>query len=234
MNATSRTRIGCRMATLSLIAISIACGAPASAPTPPGPPPHPGPIVGTSSTPVQSIEIFYTFGLDWLAIGSTFGFGVFAIHADGIYEKVSVQQGVVWTSSDSAVVQVIPTGLGSLRAAGPGIAQVTATYQGFSASVAQEIRTGIPPYPFLEIAPHASPSEEGMSMDAGARWRESNTSFPDVTTLSTWTSSNPTVATVSGGRITARSVGTTRITANYNGASASYTFSVHQSLPVAR
>jgi hypothetical protein len=179
---------------------------------------------------VQGVETYYTSGHDWLAIGSTFGFGLFAIHTDGVYEKVALQS-VTWTSSNPAVIGVISS-FGTLQARSPGTAQITGTYQGFSASVAQEIRAGIPPYPFLEIWPHVSPSQEGMSANARARWRESNTSFPDVTDGAVWTSSNPAVATVTAGLVTAGSVGTTRITASYNGTSASYTFSVHESRPV--
>jgi hypothetical protein len=215
----------------ALIVALAGCGVTTPTPTPPPLPPSTGVVVGVSTAPLERVEIYYPIAYSWLAVGSTFSFGVFAVHTDGVYEQVSTPRGVTWASSDPAIVAVSSPTTGTLRAVSPGIATLTASYQGRSASVTQEIRAGEPPYPFLEIWPTAAPSRQYMTRDARARRRESNTSFPDVTAAATWTSSDPRVATVDGGVVLATGVGTTRITASHGGMTASYVFSVYESYP---
>jgi len=182
-----------------------------------------------SAAPIQRVELYYIIGTDWLGVGSTFSFGVFGVHSDGVYEKVPWRD-VTWQSSNPRVIEVLDQLFGTLRAVSPGTAVITATYQGLSDSVTQEIRSGQPAFPYLNIQPYAAPSEELRTAQARALWHESSPSFLDVTTQATWASSNTLVATVNAGLVTAQGVGTVRITATYQGYSKSYVFSVSTSV----
>jgi hypothetical protein len=153
---------------------------------------------------------------------------VFGVHSDGVYEKVSGRD-ITWQSSNPRVIEVLDQLFGTLRAVSPGTAVITATYQGLSDSFTQEIRSGQPPFPYLNIQPYAAPFEELQTVQARALWYESP-SFVDVTSQATWTSSNNLVATVNAGLVTAQGVGTVRITATYQGYAKSYVFSVSASV----
>ena len=213
---------------LAVMALA-ACEVTAPSPTPPPRPPGTGIIVGTSSAPVQRVEIYYISALDWVSVGSNVSFGLFAVHGDGVYERLNPQQ-ISWQSSNPAVIALQTPSFGTWRAVSPGVAVLTATYQGLSDSVTQEIRSGSPPFPYLDISPRSLPSEELGSAQVRARLHESPGSFPDVTAHATWSSSNPLVAIVDAGLVTATGVGTARITATYQGYSKSLVFSVTTSI----
>ena len=163
--------------------------------------------------------------MDWVAVGSTFGYGLFAVHGDGVYEKLGLSQ-VSWQSSNPAVIALQTPDFGTWRAVAPGTAVLTATYQGLSDSISQEVRSGRPSFPYLEISATRAPTEVLRSEQLRALLHESPSSFPDVTAQAAWSSSNPLVATVTAGFMTATGVGTARITATYQGYTASFVFSV--------
>ena len=128
----------------ALVALALpGCGVTAPTPAPPPLSPGTGIVVGTSAAPIQRVELYYIIGTDWLGVGSTFSFGVFGVHSDGVYEKVPWRD-VTWQSSNPRVIEVLDQLFGTLRAVSPGTAVITATYQGLSDSVTQEIRSGQP------------------------------------------------------------------------------------------
>jgi len=227
--ASSPAAPGAGLVLILVAALAPGCGVSAPSSTAPPRPPGTGIVVGASPAPVQRVEIYYQFPMDWVSVGSNLSFGLFAVHSDGIYEKLNPQQ-ISWQSSNPAVIMLQTPTFGTWRAVSPGTAVLTATYQGLSDSVTQEIRSGPPPFPYLDISPRSLPSAELGTEQVRARFHESSSSFPDVTEQATWTSSNPLVATVTGGFVTAAGVGTARITAVYQGHTKSLAFSVTTSI----
>jgi hypothetical protein len=163
------------------------------------------------------------------SIGSTFSFSVLAIHADGVYESVGASE-ATWTSSNPAIVRLIGTLAPTLQAVSPGIATITVTARGFSDSATVEI-VGSPAsltYPRLTVNPLSGPTGADETRDARLVFSESATNFRDVAAEADWSSSDPRVATVTAGRVTAVGQGATEISASYRGYSDRFRLSVHQ------
>ena len=90
------------------------------------------------------------------------------------------------------------------------------------------------------IAYGLSNSEASVSLNVGGATTLSTTYFrtvdgvkdseTDVTSYAAWTSSDPSIATVDGGKITAMSAGTVTITATYNGYRATTTVAVNNTM----
>jgi uncharacterized protein YjdB len=144
-------------------------------------------------------------------VGSSFSFGVFAIHGDGVYEQVT---SAVWTTSNPSVVRVANTS-GYLIAAGPGTATISATFQGFTDSVEvgviseQERRS----YPKLQVSA-SSFLGVGSSVAVRAIYNEDAIRWHEVQDGASWASSNPSVATVNNGLVTGVGQGTGRCPAD--------------------
>ena len=126
---------------------------------------------------------------------------------------------ITWSSDAPNVATVSSTGLVSALA--PGSATIIATSEGRSGSVSLSV-TPPPPAPVasITIALAASSLTIGQSAQATAVPRDS-TAAPLTGRAVTWTSSDPTVATVSGsGLVTAVAPGVAVITATCEGRSA--------------
>ncbi|MDO3408536.1 Ig-like domain-containing protein [Saccharibacillus sp. CPCC 101409] len=130
-----------------------------------------------------------------------------------------------WSSSASGVVSVEG---GVLTVASAGKATITAQYLGVTASVDVYVRA---PYEALLLEPSDSVI---LFMDetlpAKAEVRDRANSSLDVSDQAKWTSSNPLAATVSGGRITAKALGTSTIKADYGGISKELKVTVYPTL----
>jgi hypothetical protein len=146
-------------------------------------------------------------------VGELFTLYAVTNDANEIFRNVSRQ--ATWSSSDPAVVQV---GSGVVRAVGNGLAQVAATYEGMTAFLL--IRVSPPPsFPYLLLTNTIYVPYLGSSGTVRARLVTGDgIASTDVTALATWTSSDPQVATVAQGTITALRLGTVEITASYGGA----------------
>jgi trimeric autotransporter adhesin len=128
---------------------------------------------------------------------------------------------VVWTTSDPAVATVAPTGM--VTAVAPGTASITATLGGKSASIVVEVL----PQPGL-VALTLNAQDFALAQTDKADLNAQATlvgAFPAGGLVFTWTSSDPSVASVVGagedGQVTALAVGTATITATGYGKSAS-------------
>jgi hypothetical protein len=187
------------------------------------------PAQWTPPAPTTAVWLYYAFPTRaQFAIGSTFSFSVLAIHADGVYEPLSTPE-ATWTSSNPAIVRLLGTP-STLQAVAVGIATITVTARGFSDSATVEI-VGSPAsitYPRLTVNPPGGPTSAGETRDARLVFSESPTNFREVQAEADWSSSDPRVATVTAGLVTAVGQGATEISASYRGYSDRFRLSVHQ------
>ncbi|UFS68944.1 Ig-like domain-containing protein [Geomonas sp. RF6] len=134
---------------------------------------------------------------------------------------------VSWSSSDTAKATVSSTGL--VTSVAPGAVTITATLAGISGSVGITINAAT--INSLSIDQGNSTIAIGTSMRFTAKAGYSDGSTHDVTPAATWTSSDPTVATMAAdasGRVSATGLkqGSTTITAAYGGRQAQATLTV--------
>ena len=183
----------------------------------------------TSPAATTAVWLYYAFPTRaQFAVGSTFSFSVLAIHADGVYEPLSTPE-ATWTSSNPAIVRLIGTP-STLQAVSAGIATITVTARGFSDSATVEIvnSSASSTYPRLTVTPLGGPTGAGETRAARLVFSESPTNFREVQAEADWSSSDPSVATVAAGMITAVGQGATEISASYRGYSDRFRLSVHQ------
>ena len=134
--------------------------------------------------------------------------------AIGTYSNNSTQNittSVTWSSSNPSVATISSSGNATAVAA--GIATITATY---GRSIAGSAALTVNPPTLVSIAVTAASSSiaVGATDQFTATGTYSNNSTQNITTSVTWSSSNPSVATISSsGNATAVAAGTTTITA---------------------
>ncbi|HEY7029660.1 MAG TPA: protein kinase [Gemmatimonadales bacterium] len=147
-----------------------------------------------------------------LTVGSTMTLS--AVLRDGSGKRLE-DRTIVWTSSSSAV-SVFPNG--QVLAVGPGTAVVTASSEGRSASATITVS----PVPVASLNLTGAPSDlnvgDSVRLNVAAHDAKGGVLANRQTS---WESSDPSVATVSGGLVIARSPGTATISAASEGKSAS-------------
>lgn len=183
----------------------------------------------TSPAPTVAVWLYYASPTRaQFAVGSTFSFSVLAIHADGVYESIATAE-ATWTSSIPAIVRLIGTSF-TLQAVSAGIATITVTARGFSDSATVEIvnSSASSTYPRLTVTPLGGPTGAGETRAARLTYSESPTNFREVQAEAEWSSSDPRVATVAAGQVTAVGQGATEISASYRGYSDRFRLSVHE------
>ncbi len=143
-----------------------------------------------------------------LAVGSTMALS--AVLRDGSGKRLE-DRTITWTSSSSAV-SVFPNG--QILAVGPGTVVVTASSEGRSASATITVSA----VPVASLGLTGAPSDlnvgDSVRLNAAARDAKGGALANRQTT---WESSDPNVATVSGGLVIARSPGTATISATSEG-----------------
>jgi hypothetical protein len=102
---------------------------------------------------------------------------------------------------------------------------VVAAYNGFTASMPVTVRPQTRVYPWIELS-GPGPGAAGGSAPLRAILWQAPSQGRTITTEGAWTSSDPTVATVTGGTVQAFKVGTTLITITFNGLSESIYLSI--------
>jgi len=148
------------------------------------------------------------------------------VNADGVYTEVTDL--ARWSTSNPGVMRIDPSFPSTwVMAVSAGTADVIATYQNLSGSY-NTAYGGFPqPVPRIVFSFSGSAREVGATERLTATLVQTQSSV-DLTGNAgvVWTSSNPEVATVVGDRLTAVGVGSTQITATYQGVTSWYRFSI--------
>ncbi|WP_152970637.1 Ig-like domain-containing protein [Bacillus sp. FJAT-28004] len=131
-----------------------------------------------------------------------------------------------WVSANEKVASVKK---GVITAVSAGKTTITVSYKGVSTSIDVVVRTA---FQSIKLSPekeyHLLLQDAPLQVKADVLDNKNNSD--DVTDKADWTSSNVVVATVTAGKIFPKSVGTTKITANYKGVSRSIEITVYPSI----
>jgi len=159
----------------------------------------------TPAATLAGLQLHYPSPHEVITPGSTTRLILYAINSEGVYEDVSTRAN--WSSGNPSVLTSM--GNGSIRGVSGGTSHVIATYQGLSttATIVVGFSTGFDVrIPYIEA---------GETRQATATATFQNFSRMDVTSRSTWTSSDPRIVTVEAGNITAHGPGSASITARF-------------------
>jgi uncharacterized protein YjdB len=140
----------------------------------------------------------------------------------------TTQTGITWTSSNTAIATVSG---GTVTAVGGGTATITATSTADSTKTAAVTVNVTVPLTGISLSPAAFEVGTGRTCALTVSYDPADTTQTGIT----WTSSNPAVATVSDGTVTALAVGTATITATSTVDStktAQATATVFQTIPI--
>lgn len=175
------------------------------------------------SAPVVSVEsvIVSPNSLN-LLVGQTKQLTVTAQMSDGSTQDVTAQAS--YTSSNSSIASVSQDGLVTANSA--GVATITVSYQGKTATVSVLSALPVAVVDYLTIEPNPVILLKGDSQPLTVTAYYSDGSTKDVTASASYQVSDPSVAGVSGCRVTALNVGSAVLTASYEGKSASATVSI--------
>ena len=154
-----------------------------------------------------------------IAKGTTQQFTATGTYADGTTQNLSTN--VTWTSSNGSVVMINASGLAT--GTGVGSAQLTASYQGRSAST-----TTFQVTPATLVSVGFSPANPTVAVGSSTQVTVTGTfsdgSTQNLSSTSTYTSSNPAAVTVSStGVITGVTPGTSMITVQVDGLTSTFT-----------
>ncbi|MDQ8734049.1 Ig-like domain-containing protein [Paenibacillus sp. LHD-38] len=131
-----------------------------------------------------------------------------------------------WVSANEKIATVKK---GLVSAVSAGKTTITVSYKGVSTSVDVVVRTA---FQSIKLSPekeyHMLLQDSPIQIKAEVLNNSNVTS--DMTSQAEWTSSNVVVATVSAGKVTPKSVGTTKITASHKGVSRSIDITVYPSV----
>jgi uncharacterized protein YjdB len=156
-----------------------------------------------------------------IGVGTTFAFQAIAIWSDGTHSDVTAS--ATWSTSTAAVASISVSGVAKGISAGSTL--VTAAFSGQTAqatlSVTAASVTGI------SVVPLTATLAVGAIQVLIAKAAYSDGTVVDVTTSALWSTSDATIATVSGfGVATANGVGTASITASFGGTSGIATITI--------
>jgi hypothetical protein len=182
------------------------------------------PTVPSDLTPV-SLQLFYNMEVGAPVVNGTYSFAAYTVTAEGAYENVTSKS--TWIISDPLVFRASINTPGMYTAIAPGPVDVLARYEEMTSTASLFVtRRDRQLYPYLTFGFPDPPRMIGKSSQAALRMQQSATQWLAVTEPATWTSSDPAVATVERGLVTAVRPGVTQIAAEYDGMLASYVLAV--------
>jgi hypothetical protein len=169
-----------------------------------------------ASAPVSAttLEVLYgSTSCQPLRVGSSAFFSAYTVTGDGVYQHVTPH--VSWSSSDPGVLRPGSSISSSFPLLAPGTAEVRAQYQGLFGATSVTVHGQGPPQ--LEVD-FFNPVRNG-STPLSARLRTgSGAPITIVTASTTFTSSNPRVATIEGSQLSfTGAVGNVEVRGAYNG-----------------
>lgn len=135
---------------------------------------------------------------------------------DGTVQNLSAQAS--WSSTDERIAQLLPVALqGEIAALAVGAAEIHAVVNGHTAAAEVTVTQA----QLMTLAlPNAVSIAQGNAMKVAATAKYSDSSAADVSSQAIWSSSDPTVATVSStGVLQGHSMGSATITATFEGLS---------------
>jgi hypothetical protein len=178
--------------------------------------------------PPTLVEIQITPVNPTMNIGEYGGLGATAVYSNATTRNIS--RDAQWSSSNTMVVEVNSSRMGAYtEAIGAGMAVITATFQGISATSTFTVNDAA--VVSLSIDPIIWTAPVGDDRRFSVQAFYSNGSSQDITWMANWSSSDSSVASVGGGRmgqgrVEANSPGTAQITASYDGLQVSSTVTV--------
>ena len=146
--------------------------------------------------------------------------------ASGFYTDDSTQdltQQVSWQSDDSNILEVSSSGVVTARSVGS--ATITASFEGQSNSSSITVTTAT--LESITVSPNSSSLPNGTNINLQATGFYSDSTSQDLTAQVSWQSNDSAIAETSSlGLVTARSIGSATITANFNGKSSSSSITI--------
>ena len=172
------------------------------------------PEAPTPTPTLSSIQLHYNSPHDFVTVGNSVSLTLYALNSEGIFENVT--QRATWISVNPEIASVTP---GSARGVRGGITDVIVTYQGLTktARIIVIFPGQITPALTLRIPALAAGETSQARAFIGVT---------DVTNQAAWSSSDPSVLTVTAGRITSVAPGTTEVSATLNNTTATSYVSV--------
>jgi 6-phosphogluconolactonase (cycloisomerase 2 family) len=161
-----------------------------------------------------------------IALGTHQQFAATAVYSDNT--KQDITSSVTWAST-TASVATIGTAAGTMglaSAVGAGSATITATQGGVSGSTTLTVTAAT--LVSIAVTP-ANPSiAKGLTQQFTATGTYTNSTTQDLTSMVSWTSSNPSIASIaaSGGLATAAAPGSVTVTASMSGITGTTTLTV--------
>lgn len=186
---------------------------------------------------VTEKPVTYTYALQVKLADSSIDVGktttataTFITYADGVQSSSKdVTSSASWSSGTTTVATVSG---GTVTGKSSGTSAIKATYSGYTASATVTVNDVLT-YG-LELSVTSATISVGNTKAIAAYYitftNGTRTSSNTVTSSASWSSSNPAVASVSGGSVTAKATGSATITAAYNGYSATATVTVEDDI----
>jgi uncharacterized protein YjdB len=190
-----------------------------------------GTVTGNASlavTPAVVIAVNVIPAILSLPVGSGSQLQAMATLSDGTQQAVT--SSVTWQTSQSAVATVNAQGYAT--AVGKGVAQLSAAYQGMAGGAS--ITVGPPALVSITVSPNQASLPVGETDQLTATGKYTDGSTQNLTQSATWSSSGPTVASVSpAGAAVAKAVGTATISATSGSVTGNASFAVTPAAVVA-
>ncbi|MBT9329589.1 Ig-like domain-containing protein [Paracidobacterium acidisoli] len=189
-SAASQTAVATAAAFLMLFLL--ACGAPPM----------------TTTTTMHLISLVVTPSASSIALGQVQQLKATGVFSDGTIKDLT--QSAAWTSSTPALAGVDASGL--VTSLSPGAANVTAAIEDFRSSAVLSISKAA--LVSIALSPEASSVALGNTIQLTATGTYTDKTTQDLSSLVTWTSSQPDVAVMSSsGLAVSRSIGTSTVAA---------------------
>ena len=143
-----------------------------------------------------------------LPVGESEGLTATGKYSDGTTQNLT--QTATWLATPPIVATVSVQG--TLTAVGKGVSQITATYQGASGNAA--VTVGAPVLVSIAVTPNGTSLPAGKTESLSALGTFSDGTTQNLTQSAAWSSSAPSVATVSAvGAVVAKTIGSTTVSA---------------------